>query len=136
MPSCGAGADGGGGRRTDHAVAAMITVTAAATLALICRCAGPGRCRSGCAGRPGPLGLLLAEAAEEAAEQAALAAQGGRRRRCPRALGGDRLVVVGPGDGVDGLRLVEVLGARDEGHEPDQVPVLHDLSLEPGGAVG
>ena len=27
MPSCGAGADGGGGRRTDHAVADMITVT-------------------------------------------------------------------------------------------------------------
>ncbi len=27
MPSCGAGADGGGGRRTDHAVADMVTVT-------------------------------------------------------------------------------------------------------------
>ena len=26
MPSCGAGADGGGGRRTDHAVTAMVTI--------------------------------------------------------------------------------------------------------------
>src|SRR5205807_1582079 len=80
--------------------------------------------------------LLLPEAAEETAEQAALAGQRRRWRRCHRALGGYRLVVVGAGDGVDDLRLVEVLGALDLRHEPDEVPVLHHLGLEPDGAVG
>ena len=57
---------------------------------------------------PAP-GLLLPETAEEPAEQAALAGQRGRWRRCLRALRGYRLVVTGPGDGVHGLRFVEVL---------------------------
>src|ERR1700731_3831592 len=81
-------------------------------------------------------GLLSPEAAEDPAEQAALAGQRRCGRRRDRALGGDRLVVVGPRDGIDGLWLVEVLGALDLGHEPDQVPVLHDLRLKPDRAVG
>jgi hypothetical protein len=48
----------------------------------------------------------------------------------------DRLVVVGLRDRVDGLLLVEVLGAGDRRHEADQHAVAHDLRLEPGGAVG
>jgi hypothetical protein len=43
---------------------------------------------------------------------------------------------VGPCDRVDDLRFVEVLGPVDLGHEPDEVPVLHDLRLEADGAVG
>src|SRR5690242_2151726 len=82
------------------------------------------------------VGLLLAEAAEEPAEQAALAGKCRRGRWRRRPLGGYRCVVVGPGDGVHGLRLVEVLGAFDLGDEPDEVPVLHDLSLKPDRAVG
>src|SRR5215472_15687733 len=79
---------------------------------------------------------LLPEAAEEAAEQPALPRQGRRWRRRYRALGGYRLVVVGPCDRVDDLRLAEVLGPLDLGHEPDQHPVLHDLCLQADGAVG
>src|SRR5260370_36733329 len=93
--------------------------------------AGPARHDHGGLGR-----LLLPEAAEETAEQPALPRQGRRRRWRHRSLGGYRLVVVGPRDGIDDLRLAEVLGPVDLGHEADQVAVLHDLCLEPGGSVG
>jgi len=49
---------------------------------------------------------------------------------------GDGLVVVGPGDGVDDLLLVEVLGPLDLRHVTDQVPVLHHLGLQPSRIVG
>ena len=81
-------------------------------------------------------GLLLAEAAEEAAEHAALAGKCRRGRWCLWPLRGYRCVVVGPGDGVHGLCLVEVIGAFDLRHEPDQIPVLHDLRFKTNGAVG
>jgi len=48
----------------------------------------------------------------------------------------DGLVVVGASDGVDHLDLVEVLGAVDRRHEPDEHSVAHHLGLEPGSAVG
>ena len=51
-------------------------------------------------------------------------------------LAGDRLVVVGAGDGVDDLGLVEVLGAFDLRHEADQHAVPHDLGFKARGAVG
>ncbi len=51
-------------------------------------------------------------------------------------LAGDRLVVVGPDDRVDGLVDVEVSGALDARHEADQDAVPHDLSFQAGGDVG
>jgi hypothetical protein len=80
-------------------------------------------------------GLAVAEAVEEAAEDAAFAGERGRRRG-GGALAGDRLIVVGAGDGVDGLGFVKVLGAFELGHVADQHAVLHDLGFETGGAVG
>src|SRR5215472_13243399 len=80
--------------------------------------------------------LLLPEAAEEAAEHAALAGKCRRGRWCLWPLRGYRCVVVGPGDGVHGLCLVEVIGAFDLRHEPDQIPVLHDLRFKANRAVG
>jgi L-fuconolactonase len=82
------------------------------------------------------LRLPVPEPVEEPAEQPALARQRRARRRRGRPLGGDRLVVVGPGDRVHDLRFAEVLGAVDLRHVADQHSVLHDLSLEPGRAVG
>jgi hypothetical protein len=73
--------------------------------------------------------LLLAEAAEEAAEQAALAGQRRSWRRCHRALRGYRRVVVGPGDGVHDLGLVEVLRTLDKRYVPDEHAIAHDLGL-------
>jgi hypothetical protein len=46
------------------------------------------------------------------------------------------LVVVGPGDGVHDLGLVEVLRAGDLGHEAHQVAVQQDLGLQPRRALG
>jgi hypothetical protein len=51
MPACGAGADGGGGRRTDHAVAEMLTVTTRSTPLLLVRVLTTGRIRA--SARPG-----------------------------------------------------------------------------------
>ncbi len=85
---------------------------------------------------PGLGPLAVAETVEEAAEDAALAGEGGRGRGSDGALPGDRLVVVGPGDGVDHLSLVEVLGALDQRYEPDKHPIDHDLGLKPRRPVG
>ena len=49
---------------------------------------------------------------------------------------GDRLVIVGPGDRVDHLPLVVLLGALDLGYKADQNAVAHDLRFESGGSVG
>ncbi len=80
--------------------------------------------------------LPVAEPVEEAAEHAALAGQrrGGRRR--DGALPGDRLVVVGAGDGVHDLGLSEVLGPFDLRHVTDQHAVPHDLGFQASRAVG
>ena len=53
--------------------------------------------------------LPVAEAVQETAEDAALTSKGWGRSGRGGALTGDGLVVVGAGDGVDGLGLVEVL---------------------------
>src|SRR5690348_4695266 len=58
-------------------------------------------------------GSPLAEAAEEATKDTALRGQRGGRRRGGWPLVGDRLIVVGPGDRVDGLLDVEVPGTLD-----------------------
>ena len=81
-------------------------------------------------------GLAVAESVQEAPEDAAFPGQRGGRGRGDRMLPGHRLVIVGPRDGVDDLFLIEVLGSFDLGHEPDEHPVAHHLSLEAGGAVG
>ena len=80
--------------------------------------------------------LPVAEAVEETAEHAALAGQrrGGWRR--DGALPGDRLVVVGAGDGVHDLGLSEVLGPFDLRHVTDQHAVPHDLGFQASRAVG
>ena len=52
-----------------------------------------------------------------------------------RRLAGHGLVVVGAGDGVNDLGLVEVLGAFDLGHVADQHAVAHDLGFQAGRAV-
>src|SRR5262249_50181357 len=70
------------------------------------------------------------------AVRAAFSGQGLRGWRRGRALAGDRLVVVGPRDGVDHLLFGEILRALDLGDVTDEVAVLHDLGLEPGRAVG
>ena len=85
---------------------------------------------------PAAAGLAVAEAVQEAAEDPALAGQRRGGRRCRRPLTRDGLVVVGPGDGVDDLLLVEVLRPLDLGHVTDQHPVPHDLRFKAGGAVG
>src|SRR4051812_44370180 len=76
------------------------------------------------------------KAVPEAAEESAFLWQGRRGRRRAGALPGHRLVVVGTRDGVDRLRLVEVLGAGDLRHEADEYAVAHHLCLQTGGAVG
>jgi hypothetical protein len=61
----------------------------------------------------------------------------GQRRVGRRGLGAlvpDGLVVVGAGDGVYDLGLVEILRPRDLGHEAHQVPVQQHLGLQAGGA--
>jgi amino acid transporter len=83
-----------------------------------------------------PASLPVPEAVEETAEDAALAGKGGAGRWRDGALAGDGLVVVGAGDRVDDLGLIEVLGAFDLGHVADEHAVAHDLGLEPGRAVG
>src|SRR6476469_595165 len=70
------------------------------------------------------------EAVEETAEDAAFTGQRGTRLRRDGSLPGDGLVVVGTGNGVDGLRLVEVLGAFNLRHVSDQHADEHDLRLE------
>src|ERR1700751_1441292 len=80
--------------------------------------------------------LPVAEAVEETAEDAAFTGQGGTRLRGDGSLPGDGLVVIGTGNGVDDLRLVEVLGAFDLRHASDQHAVEHDLRLEARRAVG
>src|SRR5215475_13051831 len=82
------------------------------------------------------LALPVAEAVDEAAEDAAFAGEGGAGRGRDGALAGDGPVVVGAGDGVDDLGLVEVLRAFDLGHVSDEVAVLHHLGFEAGRAVG
>ena len=51
--------------------------------------------------------LLVAEAVEETPEDAAFTGKGGSGCRRDGALAGDRLVVVGAGDGVDDLGLLK-----------------------------
>ena len=52
------------------------------------------------------------------------------------ALAGNGLVVVGAGDSVNDLGLVEVLGAFDLRHVADEHAVAHDLGFEAGRTVG
>ena len=80
--------------------------------------------------------LPVAEAVEETAEDAAFAGKRGTRLGRDGSLAGDGLVVVGAGYSVDGLGLVEVLGAFDLGHEADEHAVAHNLGFEAGRAVG
>jgi L-fuconolactonase len=82
------------------------------------------------------LRLPVPEPVQEPAEQPALAGQRRPGRRHGRPLGGDGLVVVGPGDRVHDLGFVEVLRAVDLRHVADQHAVLHDLGLQPRRAVG
>src|SRR5579872_3616602 len=79
---------------------------------------------------------VVAEAVDEAAEDAALV---GERRAFWRRLGALMafwLVVVGAGDGVDDLGLVEGLRPGDLRDEAHQVAVEQDLGLQPGGVLG
>ena len=80
--------------------------------------------------------LPVAEAVEEAAEDAAFAGEGGARRGRMGALSGDRLVVVGPDDGVNDAGLIEVLRAFDSGYVTDQHSVTHDLGFKAHRAIG
>ena len=80
--------------------------------------------------------LAVAEAVKETAEDAAFAGKGGAGRRRDGALTGNGLVVVGAGDGVNDLGLVEILRAIDLGHVADEHAVAHDLRFEAGRAVG
>src|SRR5271169_548660 len=73
---------------------------------------------------------VVAESAEEAAEQAALAHQRLARRRRLGPFMADRLVVVGPGDGVGDLGVGEIRRTSDLRDEADQVPVEQDLGLQ------
>ena len=78
----------------------------------------------------------VAEAVKETAEHAAFAGKGGAGRRRDGALTGNGLVVIGAGDGVNDLGLVEILRAIDLGHVADEHAVAHDLGFEAGRAVG
>ena len=80
--------------------------------------------------------LSVAEAVEEPAEDAAFPGEGGAGWRCRGPLAGDRLVIVGPGDSVNDLGLVEALGAVDLRHVADQYAVAHDLGFQARGTVG
>ena len=84
----------------------------------------------------GRRGLTVAETVEEAAEDTAVTGEGraGRRRDLPQA--GNRLIIVGAGDGIDDLGFIEVLRALDLGHVADEHAVPHDLGLKARGAVG
>jgi len=99
----------------------------------------PTRVLRGYESLPARLGagsLPVAEAVQEAAEDAAFAGQGGGGLGRCGALAGDGLVVIGAGDGVNDLGLVESLGTFDLGHVADEHAVLHDLGFEAGRAVG
>ena len=78
----------------------------------------------------------VAEAVEEPAEDAAFPGEGGAGRRCHGPLASDRLVIVCPGDSVNDLGLVELLGAVDLRHVANQHAVAHDLGFEARGTVG
>ena len=80
--------------------------------------------------------LSVAETVEEPAEDAAFPGEGGAGWRCHGPLASDRLVIVRPGDSVNDLGLVEVLGAVDLRHVANQRAVAHDLGLEARGTVG
>jgi hypothetical protein len=80
--------------------------------------------------------LPVAEAVEETAEDAAFAGKRGTRLGRDGSLAGDGLVVVGAGNSVDDLGLVEVRRAFELGHEADKHTVAHDLGFEAGRAVG
>jgi ketosteroid isomerase-like protein len=80
--------------------------------------------------------LAVAEAVEETAEYAAFAGEGRAGRGRDRVLASDGLVIIGAGDGVDDLGLVEVLGVFDLRHVADEHAVAHDLGFEAGRAVG
>ena len=86
--------------------------------------------------RSSPLLGVVAEAVDEAAEDAALVGQRRAVRRSLGALMPDGLVVVGPGDGVHDLGLVEVLRPGDLRHEAHQVAVQQDLGFQSGRALG
>jgi len=81
-------------------------------------------------------GLPVTETVKEAAEDAAFAGQGGAGCGRGGALAGDGLVVIGAGDGVDDLGLVEILGTLDLGYVAHEHAVRHDLGLEAGRTVG
>src|ERR1700678_3230901 len=78
---------------------------------------------------------VIPEAVDEAAEDAALMRQRRLRSRGLGAFLADRLLVVGPGDGVHDLGLVELLRAGDLRHEADQVAVEQHFGLQAGGAL-
>jgi hypothetical protein len=80
--------------------------------------------------------LSVAETVEEPAEDATFPGEGGAGWRCHGPLASDRLVIVCPGDSVNDLGLVEVLGAVDLRHVANQHAVTHDLGLEARGTVG
>src|SRR5665213_919335 len=79
--------------------------------------------------------LLLAEAAEKASEHAACPGQGRDGAGCGRQPTRDGLVVVGAGNGIDDLRLVEVVRTFDDGYESDQHAVAHHLCFKFGSVV-
>jgi MgsA AAA+ ATPase C terminal len=83
-----------------------------------------------------PRPLSVAETVEEPAEEAAFPGEGGAGWRCHGPLASDRLVIVCPGDSVNDLGLVEVLGAVDLRHVANQHAVAHDLGFEARGTVG
>jgi hypothetical protein len=80
--------------------------------------------------------LSVAETVEEPAEDATFPGESGAGWRCHGPLASDRLVIVCPGDSVNDLGLVEVLGAVDLRHVANQHAVTHDLGLEARGTVG
>jgi DNA-binding NarL/FixJ family response regulator len=79
---------------------------------------------------------VVAEAVDEAAEDAAITLEGRRRRRSLGSLVPLGLVIIGPGDGIHYLRLVEVGRAGDLRYEADQITVKQHLGFQPGGALG
>src|SRR5690242_4465220 len=80
--------------------------------------------------------VVLAEAVGEAAEDTALVRKRLPWRGCFGALVAFGPVIVGPGDGVHDLRLVECVRTGNLRHEADQVAVEQDLGFKAGRTLG
>jgi hypothetical protein len=80
--------------------------------------------------------LPVAEAAEKSAKDAAFVHEGWLRRGSDGALTGDGLAVVGTGDGVHDLGLIEVLRPLDKRHVSDENAIAHHLGLKTCRPVG